>query len=288
MLIIKVTLLIKTGVLKNNPKISENMKTKLQPFFIGAVLLCLLTSTFISCNSSGEIIVSNLKCEYLENPLGIDILQPRFSWNISGNRRGIFQSAYRILVADTREALSEGIGNIWNTGKVHSDNLINIVYQGAPLKSDQTYYWSVCVWNQNEEQSSWSEPAVFHTGLIKATDWQAHWIASGDSLLEAPLFRKEFETVKQVKNAFVFVTGLGYYELYVNGKKVGDHVLDPAITDYHKRVLYATYDITSQLKNGLNVAGLWLGNGAFRLKKVEGRYSWGNNESILGTPPDNQ
>src|SRR5450759_312324 len=259
------------------------MKTNLQSFFISAIL-CLLTSMFISCNSSRKINVSDLKCEYIENPLGMDIRQPRFSWNISGNRRGIYQSAYRILVADRREALQDNTGNIWDTGKVPSDKLINIVYKGAPLKSDQTYYWSVCVWNQDGEESSWSEPAIFHTGLLNATDWEAQWIASGDSSLEAPLFRKEFEINKQVKNAYVYVTGLGYYELYLNGKKVGDHVLDPAITDYRKRVLYATYDVTRQLKNGLNVAGILLGNGAYRLEKVEGRYSWGNGGSISGTP----
>ena len=239
---------------------------------------------FISCNSSRKINVSDLKCEYIENPLGMDIRQPRFSWNISGNRRGIYQSGYRILVADRREALQDGTGNFWDTGKVPSDKLINIVYQGSQLKSDQTYYWSVCVWNQDGEQSSWSNPAIFHTGLLNATDWESQWITSGDSSLEAPLFRKEFEINKQVKNAYVYVTGLGYYELYLNGKKVGDHVLDPAITDYRKRVLYATYDVTRQLKNGLNVAGILLGNGAYRLEKVEGRYSWGNGGSISGTP----
>jgi alpha-L-rhamnosidase len=237
-----------------------------------------------SCDNNRKINISELKCEYLENPLGIDIRQPRFSWNISGNHRGIIQSAYRIIVADNKESLKDRTGNFWDSGKVLSDNLINIVYHGAPLKSDLTYYWSVCIWNQDQEYSSWSETALFHTGLFNPGDWEAQWIGSGDSLLEAPLFRKEFDINKQVKNAYVFVTGLGYYELYLNGNKVGDHVLDPAITNYHKRVLYATYDVTRQLKSGLNVAGILLGNGAFRLKKTEGRYTWGNSGSMLCTP----
>jgi alpha-L-rhamnosidase len=261
------------------------MKTNLQSFLINAGILCLIAITLISCDNNRKMKISELKCEYLENPLGIDIRQPRFSWNISGNQRGIIQSAYWILVADNKELLKDGTGNIWDSGKILSDKLMNIVYQGAQLKSDQTYYWSVCVWDQNGVASSWSKAALFHTGLFNQDDWKAQWIASGDSTLEAPLFRKDFDINKQVKNAFVYVTGLGYYELYLNGKKVGDHVLDPAITDYRKRVLYATYDVTSQLKKGMNIAGIILGNGAFRLKKIENRYTWGNNGSNPGRTP---
>jgi alpha-L-rhamnosidase len=268
----------------NNLKISENMKPGLRSFFIEACMLCLLSGMFISCNSNRKIYVSDLKCEYLVNPPGIDIPQPRFSWYISGNRRGTYQSAYRILVSDKKKTLSDGSGNIWDSGKVPSDKIINIIYQGTPLKSDQTYYWSVCVWNQDVEQSPWSKPAVFHTGLLNESDWEANWIASADTSLEAPLFRKEFEIGKQIKNAYVYVTGLGYYELYLNGEKVGDHVLDPTITDYRKRVLYAVYDVTRELKNGVNVVGALLGNGAFRLKKVQGRYIFERCGAIPGSP----
>lgn len=260
------------------------MKSNLGSFFIRAAIFCLLADMFISCNSNQKIIVSDLKCEYINNPLGIDILQPRFSWNISGNSRGIYQSAYRIIVTDQKEALQDGKGKMWDTDKVPSDKLINVVYQGSTLKSDQTYYWSVCVWNQYGEQSAWSEPAIVHTGLFTAADWEAKWIAAPDSSSEAPIFRKEFKITRQVKSAYAYVTGLGYYELYLNGNKVGDHVLDPAITDYRKRVLYSTYDITRQLKKGLNTAGAVLGNGAFRLRKIEDRYSWGNGGSKFGTP----
>ncbi len=259
------------------------MKTTLRSFFMGASILGLLTILFISCNSSREINVSNLKCEYLENPLGVDVLQPRFSWNIYSNHRDIYQSGYRILVTDKREMLQDGIGNIWDTKKVQSSKLINIAYQGVPLKSDQTYYWSVCVWDQDGVQSAWSKPATFHTGLFKKSDWKAQWIATGNSSLQAPLFRKEFEMNKQVKDAYVYVTGLGNYELYINGKKIGQHVLDPAITDYRKRVLYATYDITEQLKKGMNVAGVLLGNGAYRLKKTKDRYCSGNGNVFSDT-----
>ena len=256
-------------MMKTKPIFSGNIKTRLRLFFIITVSLCSIMSILISCNSNRKINVSDLKCEYLENPAGIDMAQPGFSWNIYGDSRGIYQSAYRIIVSDNRESLRNGTGNIWDSKKVSSDKLINIVYQGSPLKSDQTYFWSVCVWNQAGEQSSWSKPAVFHTGLFSVSDWKADWITSADTSLEAPLFRKEFEINKKVKSAYVYVTGLGYYELYLNGKKVGDHVLDPAITNYSKRILYATFDVTGQLKNGMNAAGVILGNGAFRLRKVQ-------------------
>jgi alpha-L-rhamnosidase len=261
------------------------MKNNLRSFLIKSGILFLMITVLVSCNINPKIKISELKCEYLENPLGIDILQPRFSWNISGNQRGIVQSAYRILVADNKESLKEGIGNCWDSGKILSDKLTNVEYQGAQLKSDQTYYWSVCVWNQNGEQSSLSEHGMFHTGLFYPEDWKAQWIASGDTLQEAPLFRKDFDISKQVKSAYVFVTGLGYYELYLNGNKVGDHVLDPAITNYRKRVLYATYEVTQQLKTGVNAVGVLLGNGAFRLKKIKDRYTWSNNDSNPGRTP---
>jgi len=259
------------------------MKTDSRSLCYRFLTLFLLIGTSISCNSKHEIEVSNLKCEYLKSPMGIDILQPRFSWNISGDSRGISQSAYRILVEEHKNVLPDGNGSIWDTDKTPSDKLTNIVYDGIPLKSDQTYYWSVCVWNQDDVQSAWSEPAIFHTGLLNTSDWQALWITPVDSTLEAPILRKEFSIDKQVKSAHVFVTGLGYYELYLNGEKVGDHVLDPSLTDYQKRILYSTYDITEQLKNGMNVTGIFLGNGAYRLKKVKDRYSWGNGSLISGT-----
>ena len=144
-----------------------------------------------------------------------------------------------------------------------SDITCNIAYGGIPLKSGTTYYWSVSIWNQNGDQSSRAEPAFFSTGLLNKTDWKAQWITAGDILSEAPLLRTEFVVEKRIQKAFAYVTGLGYYELYLNGEKVGDHVLDPGMTDYRKRILYATYDVTENLKSGLNVAGAFLGNGAF-------------------------
>lgn len=260
------------------------MKASLRIIFKAIILISLLSGKMFSCYGSPRLMVSNLRCEYLDNPLGMDKPQPRFTWYISGSQRGITQSAYRILVSENPEDLSKGTGKIWDTGKIISDQSNNIEYKGEMLQSDKTYYWNVIIWDQKGEQSIESKPAMFHTGLFKSSDWEAKWIAAGDTNLSAPLIRKEFAVDKPVKEAFVYITAAGYYELSLNGKKTGDHVLDPSITDYRKRILYATYDVTKQLKKGQNVAGVILGNGAFHLNKTKGRYCWANGGLDMGAP----
>ncbi len=210
-------------------------------------VIFLLLLIITSCTDSKKLIVSDLKCEYITNPLGVDVQQPRFSWTISSELRGVSQSAYRILVAGSPGKLSKKQGDIWDSGKILSDNSTNIVYQGIPLQSGKKYYWSVCVWDQDEKQSSFSETAFFQTGLLSMSDWEAQWISSTDTSLSAPLFRKEFKVDKQIKAAYAYVTGVGIYELYLNGEKVGYNVLDPGMTDFRKRILYSTYDITELL-----------------------------------------
>ena len=251
---------------------------------IGTVIICLLLIINNACTDNKKLIVSDLKCEYITNPMGIDIQQPRFSWTISSELRGVSQSAYRILVADNPEGLNKKQGVIWDSGKILSDNSTNIVFQGIPLQSGKKYYWNVIVWDKEKKQSSQSETAFFQTGLFSMSDWEAQWIAAGDTSLATPLFRKEFEVNKQIKAAYVYVTGVGNYEFYLNGKKVGSSVLEPGRTDFRKRILYSTYDVTEQLKKGLNVAGIILGNGAYRIYKVENRYGWGGRGARMNTP----
>jgi alpha-L-rhamnosidase len=259
------------------------MKTNINSSLIGFCMLFIMLS-MISCAGKQEFSVANLQCEYLENPLGIDVKLPRFSWNIYSDQRAVSQLAYRILVSDSKEVLKSGTGNIWDSDKVQSCQTGNIVFGGSGLRSGQTYYWSVSAWNQDEEQSSWSEPALFHTGLFESSEWGAKWITAQDTSLEAPLLRKEFKVEKPVKEAFVYVSAAGFYELELNGRKVGDHVLDPGITDYIKRLHYVTYNITSQLNNGFNAVGIILGNGGYRLKQTKGRYGWGNGGRNIGAP----
>jgi len=217
--------------------------------------------------------VVNLRCENRIDPLGIDVLSPHLSWNLESELRNKKQSAYQILVSDSKEALIKDNGNLWDTKKANSDQSIQIAYKGKSLASGMTCYWKVRVWDEAGNVSGWSEISGWETGLLKEKDWGAKWINDGKpgprNLSEfykddpAPLFRREFRSAKKIKKARLYITGLGYYVAFLNGKKVGDHVLDPGWTNYNKRVLYSTYDVTNQINNGGNCIGVTLGNGWF-------------------------
>lgn len=243
----------------------------------------LLCSVFlISCSESeNPSKVRSLEVEHLENPIGLDVVQPRFSWIVDDPSRGAAQSAYQILVSNNPGNIDE---NIWDSGKVNSSETINISYEGTELQSGEKYFWKLRIWDQDGDAADWSEPRQFQMGLLNPEDWQAEWITTSDSTVSSPLLRGEFTIQKEIQSATAFVTGVGYYEFYLNGEKVGDHVLDPAMTDFRKRILYETYDITNQLNEGENAWGLWLGNGAFRLKAEEGRWTWYGMNNQLGTP----
>ncbi len=253
---------------------------------INTVFILFLFSSFFvsSCKTPPALNVTGLECEYLTNPPGVDAQQPRFSWKIISKQRGVTQKAYRIIVGRNLSELKNKNGKAWDSGKTSSNVTNNIEYEGLPLQSNENYYWRVCVWTGDDEYK-WSDPAEFHTGLLNDSDWKAKWITTEEKIIhQSPLLRKSFQTGKNIRSAYAFVTAGGIYEFYLNGKKVGDHVLDPAITNYRKTVLYSTYDVTSLLKAGENVAGAMLGNGAYNGRKAEGRYSWGGENKSLGNP----
>ncbi|MGH9402270.1 MAG: family 78 glycoside hydrolase catalytic domain [Terriglobia bacterium] len=211
-----------------------------------------------SAQSSAQIAPGapfGLRTEYLKNPLGIDVLQPRFSWVLSASSRGEMQSAYQVLVAKSPDELAHQKGSAWDSGKVASDDSIQVAYAGKSLESGRTYYWAVRVWDSQGGVSDYSQPARFEMGLLSRDDWKGQWIGGGGEL------RKEFRLPGEVRRARVYVTALGYYELHLNGRKVGHRVLDPAFTTYPKRVLYATYDVTQDLHQGANAVGAMLGGG---------------------------
>jgi len=218
-------------------------------------------------SKANGIKLEKLRVEYLHNPEGIDMQHPRFSWVVDGNRRGIGQKGYQILVSSNVNSLTTGSANMWDSQQTVSDKSVNISYDGKKLQSDKTYYWKVRVQDQNNEWSNWSRIQRFHTGLMNESDWQGEWIGSPDTTISAPLLRKEFNANKEIKSAHVFISGLGYYELYLNGKKVGNHKLDPGTSNFNKRALYASYDVTNYLKSGDNAIGVWLGNGYFRMNR---------------------
>jgi alpha-L-rhamnosidase len=219
-----------------------------------------------------QVSVTNLRCEMLVNPLGIDIKDPRFSWQLNSDQRNVQQTAYQIIISSSEQKLNNDDGDVWNSGKQNSSQSIHINYAGKPLRSATKYFWKVKVFT-NKGEALTTETAFFSTGLLNSDDWKAKWIgydktSPWDSItqwsrLSARYLRKEFQSSSNVKRATVYISGLGMYELYINGKRIGDQVLAPNPTDYRKSFFYNTHDITTQIKNGKNVIGTVLGNGRF-------------------------
>ncbi len=240
---------------------------------------------------AGNFAPVSLRCEYLENPDGIDRLHPRLGWKMPPAGRKTFgrsQSAYQILVATSPDRLTEAEADCWNSGRVDSSVSIQVAYDGVPLQSGRLYYWTVRVWDEKGNPSRWSLPARWSMGLLEPADWSARWIgdapdtaqqayrqmlaaydpASGKPLdntpppsLPSPMLRKSFVVNGSVKRAVLYVTALGYYEMGLNGEKVGDRLLTPEWTDYNQRVLYQTYDLTGRVRTGENVLSGLLGDG---------------------------
>ena len=238
--------------------------------FFSVLIIACCFSTFVK--AAGDIPLVNLKCEMLSNPVGIDVIKPRFSWQFNSSEKRLKQTAYQILVASSEEKLKRGDGDLWNSGKVASDVSILLSYAGNVLQSRQRCFWKIKAWTTKGE-TEWSDVSRFTIGLLNASDWKAGWIGlerafAWDSVskfarLSARYFRKEITAAKKVKSATVYVAGLGLYELFINGQKISDGVLMPAPTDYSKTVLYNTFDVTAQFKTGKSVIGMVLGNGRF-------------------------
>jgi len=232
----------------------------------------------------------NLRCEYLKNPLGIDITKPRFSWVLESSERGEYQTAYQILVASSKEKLDENNGDKWDSGRVESDESVNVAYKGKNLSSGETCYWKMRAWDKDDSPGAWSSAATFEMSLLKSDDWKGVWVGTKKGI-SAPLFRKEFAIDKEIERARAYISGLGYYELYINGDKVGNHVLDPGTTYYnndqpfelHARILYATYDVTDYLKAGRNAVGVMLGNGWYSSDGEDppGRAPYGDRPKLM-------
>ena len=205
--------------------------------------------------AEGPLAPVNLRCEYLKNPVGIDVRQPRFAWVLRHTERAQMQSAYQVLVASSPELLAQNKGDQWDSGKTASDDSTQVVYNGKPLESDHSYWWKVRYWDKDGNASDYSHPASFDVALLSADEWKGQWIGG------ANLLRKEITLSGKVVRARAYVTALGYYELRINGEKIGRNDLDPAWTTYPVRVLYSTYDITSQLRAGKNAFGAMIGGG---------------------------
>lgn len=213
------------------------------------------------CSTEPGLQVFDLRCENLYNPLGIDNTAPRLSWKIRSSNNGTEQSAYQILVAGSPEGLTLEESALWNSGKTESANSILIPYNGRKLNSGVVVWWKVRVWDEAGNASEWSEPASFSVGLLDADDWQALYIACDTDYREAPQVYTTFSTDDPGAEHYLHVNSLGYHEVYLNGQKVGDGVLAPAVSQFNKRSLINTYNVTPYLKDGQNELIIWLGSG---------------------------
>jgi len=254
-------------------------------------LAFLLPAILASCNRNvSDIMPIQLKCNGIENPAGTG-LTPDFSWTLTSQERGQEQSAYEILLDPSEKNLGSENGCLWNTGRIVSGASSWIQYSGPVLAPGTTYHWRVRVWDIYGRPSEWSRSASFITGPADEAGWNAaKWIGkeeipysmklvqgvhgNGDNLGETakkrtaiPYFRKEFTANKKISKALVFISGLGHYELYVNGKKIGDRFLAPGWIDYRKTCLYNTYDVTDILSRGVNAIGVITGNGFFNVNR---------------------
>ena len=263
--------------------------TLLAAVAVAAVLSCGVRGV-AAVRGESSITPERLTCEYAADPL-IDVSQPRLAWiNMNGRDvRGAAQTAYRIRVALSETGFDSAV---WDSGRVESSESAFIPY-GGPLASRTSYWWQVMVWDEQGRASEWSAPAHWHTGLLSKDEWCGEWIgapwqgeesydvAGSRDVVPAPLLRREFTVGKGVRSARFYGTGLGYFELYVNGSRVGEDYLTPNQTNYDRRpklgtrpivvtdpfreytVMYVSYDLKPLLREGANAVGAILGNGFY-------------------------
>ena len=231
---------------------------------------------FPASGAEATLAPAALRCEYATNPLGVDNPKPRLFWTLDGTGRGQRQTAYQIVAASSAEVLANERADLWDSGKVASAESIQIPYQGQALKSSQEVFWKTRVWDQEGQVSSWSPAGSWTMGVLSPADWQAKWIVPPGSVIEGtpaekeaaepiglPVFRKEFQVPSPLRRAVVHVSGLGHFDLFLDGQKAGDHFLDPAWSVYEKTVYYTTYDLTRQLAPGPHIFAVMLGKGFY-------------------------
>ena len=244
---------------------------RLKNIFVNKLVIVTAIFVFVAtmgCKSKSSLSVSDLKCENLTNPLGINTFKPHFSWINSSSEQGAAQTAYQILVASEIDKLDEKNSNYWNTGKTLSDESVLVEYTGKKLSSGEQLYWKIRVWDENDKVSNWSKPARFSIGLLGRSDWFASYIGykndvENSGFDSSPQFRKQFVVNDINKNdAFLLhINSLGYHEVYINGERVGNEVLTPAVAQFNKRSQINTYDVSEFIKKGENNLIVWLGSG---------------------------
>lgn len=232
------------------------------PLSVILCFVCLLNG----CVQSSKQAVYDLRCENLQNPLSIDNTTPRLSWKLKAGQNGEKQTAFQVLVATKPSLLEAGKADLWDSGKNLSDASVMVTYAGKDLSGKPFVYWKVRVWDTAGKATAWSETACFGTGLTENEISAATYIGfpkeAGNP--QSPLLRRAFEINGETGKMLLYVNSLGYHEVYINGKKAGDHVLAPAVSQMDKRSLYTTYDITPYVNEGKNDLVVWLGQGWYR------------------------
>lgn len=229
------------------------------------LIICILI--LHAFNICANITIFDLRCEYLDNPIGLDESAPRFSWKLKSEIQGLSQIAYQIVVEKINSDSNVNSKIVWDSRTI-SSSTIPAIYAGSALNSFTLYHWRVRVLDNRNQWSEWSDYAHFETGMMNLIDWKGAWISDGHGLSgnsihvkQAPYFRKEFSAVKPIRSARIYIATAGLYELFINGERVGNQRLDPMFTRFDRRNLYVTYDITKNLQFGKNAIGVLLGNG---------------------------
>ena len=243
-----------------------------------------------ACAPSKQVKVENLSLESKETPLGINEVQPRFSWQLNSPKANLKQTSYRIQVASSLDELKEKKKLYWDSGKINSEESVLIPYSGKKLQSESPYYWRVKI-NSNHGKSKWSKVQSWSMAILNSSEWQAKWIGenmlsnSGEIVkgkdddnrtrLAARYFRKEFSTDKKVSRAMLYISGLGSFEAYLNGDKVSEDIFAPVPSMYDKCIYYNTYDITPLIQKGKNTIGVEIGNGRYFSMRNPGMVTFG-------------
>ena len=243
-------------------------------------VLLFVTASIISCNHA-PVSLTDLRTEMLEDPVGLTAPAPRFSWKLISDQKAVTQTSYHIIVSSSCDNLCAGNADIWDSGIVQSDRSIYVPYTGKELSSGSKYWWKVKV-ETTAGRSEWSSPACWSTGLMSEDKWKAEWIGNVydcDDLekgVMARYLRKEFKVPRnKIKDAYLHICGLGLYEAYINGHRVGTQELSPTATDYDISVMYNTHDVTDMIGAGDNCIGVILGNGRYTAERLHGKRTFG-------------
>lgn len=231
--------------------------------YLKAIALSIGISFLTGCVQHETFYVTGLACENLREPMGINTCKPRFSWKNKSDQQGANQTAYQLLVASSIRHLNDDNGSYWDSGKIESPD-ISAEYNGKSLQSGQLLFWKIRTWDEHGKVSKWSKPSSFSIGLLDKEDWEASYIGypSEKGFYACPQLQKKFSITKKKNDTYLLhVNSLGYHEVYINGDKVGEDVLSPAVSQFNKRSLVVTYNVTPLLKGGNNELIIWLGSG---------------------------